>query len=72
MATFFGRPAKMTMHFLLNNLCYYSDVVITTTLFGLIGDCINGVPLYLKLYVITTLMTKINVLGNITTEYNVL
>ena len=57
---FFGRPAKMTMHFLLKNPCLYSHLVITATFFGPIGDHINGVPLHLKLYVITMLMTKIN------------
>ena len=59
--SFLGRPAKMTMHFFKKKKpLLIQSSVITTTLFGPIGDRINRVPLYLKLYVVTMLMTKTN------------
>ena len=45
----FGRPAKTTIHFLVKkpwlmwSPCYYGQI------FWLIGDRINGVPLYLPI-----------------------
>ena len=59
--SFFWPPGKNDHAFSLKKKpLLIQSSVITTTLFGPIGDHINRVPLYLKLYVVTMLMTKIN------------